>query len=509
MIRRWCLPILLCLPILALAGAGAAPDQSLPVDLSLEGETLVLDNGMTFILLPRTGAPVFSGHIAFEVGSLDTVPGQTGVAHMFEHMVFKGTRHIGTTDWEKERPLLEALQKTGDRLTLLKATGEGTDEEIARLEAELARLNEAQHAYIVKDEVDRIYSEAGGRGFNASTGTDYTRYFVSLPSNELELWMLIESQRIREPVLREFFSERDVVFEERRMRNDNHPVGKLFEHFTATAFLAHPYRLSPIGWASDILALTQSGTEVFFHEYCAPSNAVGVLCGNFDTARAKSLIYKYFGSIPARDDPPPVVTKEPPQEAERRVSVVFEANPMMMVGFHKPAWPHEDDLSMDLIQVILTDGVTSRLYRRMVEGDGSVFVIQAINGVPGTRCDNLFAFLAVLSGSATYEEVEAALYEELDRLKSEPVSEAELEKAKTRILSGLIHQWARPDDAASLAATYQFITGDWRSMEDYLRDIQRVRPEDIIEAARTYFTRENRTVAHLVKPAEPEKEVGQ
>jgi len=487
--------------VVGLAAAGKAP----PVDFRLEGETLRLDNGMTFVLIPVEGPPVFAGHICFKVGSVDTVPGNTGIAHMFEHMAFKGTTRIGTKDWGRERPILDALREAGDRLTRLRATGKGSPEEIERLKAEVARLQEEQNRYIEREEYDRLYDLAGSRMMNAATESDFTRYYISLPANAMELWMLIESQRISDPVLRDFFSEREVVFQERITRFEDDPWGKLMEHFVASAFIAHPYRLTPIGWASDIQALTMGATEAFFRTYCAPSNAVGVLCGNFDVARAKELIRRYFGGIPARPDPPEVVTREPRQETERRIRVAFDGPRMLLVGFHKPNWPSRDDLAMDVIERLLSDGRSSRLHRRTVEG-GLAWVAQALNGFPGTRYDNMFGVFAMPAEGISYDDLEAALYGELDRLKAEPVPEEEMEKAKTRILAAHLRQLSDNADLASLAATFQHITGDWKSIQAYARDLQTLRPEEIREAARRYFVPENRTVARLEAAPPPEED---
>ncbi len=494
------LALILLLP-LALSAAGESP----PIDFHLEGETLHLDNGMTFVLIPLEGAPLFAGHISFKVGSVDTVPGNTGIAHMFEHMAFKGTTHIGTKDWEKEKPILDALREAGDRLTILRATGEGSPEEIGRLEEEVARLREEQNRYIEREEYDHLYDKAGSRHMNASTESDFTRYYVSLPANALELWMLIESQKIREPVLRDFYMEREVVFQERIQRFDNDPWGKLLENFVATAYISHPYRLTPIGWASDIRALTMEATEEFFRTYCAPSNAVGVLCGNFDVERATELIQRYFGTIPARPDPPQVVTREPPQETERRLTVAFGGPQMMLIGFHKPNWPNRDDLAMDIIQSILSDGRSARLHRSVVEG-GKAYVAQALNGYPGTRYDNMFGVFSMPAQGTTYEELEALLYVELERLKGEPVSAEELERAKTRILAGYLRQLNHPEDMASLVATFQHITGDWKSIQSYAEELQTVKPEEIQAVAAKYFVPENRTVARLVPPPAPAEE---
>jgi predicted Zn-dependent peptidase len=505
----WVLALGFLLPGRALLAAGPAKtDPPLqPVRFQLEAETFQLPNGMTFVLSPRKGAPTFAGYIAFRVGGVDSVPGDTGLAHMFEHMAFKGTQHTGTTDWAKEKPVLDEIQAVGDKLTELKASGKGSPEEIDKLSARLKELMKEDRKFILKEEFDKLMTQAGGRAINASTSEDYTQYFVMLPSSALELWMLLESQRIREPVMREFYSERDVISQERLMRTDNDPMGKLYEQFLATAFMAHPYRLPTIGWASDVPALTMKQAQDFYFKYYSPSNAVGVLVGNFDPKTAKALVERYFGDIPRRGDPAPIVTREPRQEHERRVDVVFDANPQMLVGWHKPAWPSPDDTRLDLVATLMGDGLTSRLYKRLVEKERLASDASASNGEPGGRYDNLFVVYVTPNSDVSYGKVEEALFEEIDRMKIEPVSAAELEKAKTRILATYVRRLDSPLSTAMLIGSTFAVTGDWKSLYTYVEDVQRVTVQDVQKVVSEYLTAENRTVAELVKPAASEKEV--
>ena len=319
--------------------------------------------------------------------------------------------------------------------------------------------------------------------------------------------MLLESQRIREPVMREFYSERDVIAQERLMRTDNDPMGKLYEQFLATAFMAHPYRLPTIGWPSDVPALTMKQAQDFYFKYYSPSNAVGVLVGNFDAKAARALIERYFGDIPRRGDPPPIVTRDPAQEHERRVTVLFDANPEMLVGWHKPAWPNPDDTRMDLASTILGDGLTSRLYKRLVEKEHLASDVSASNGEPGGRYDNLFVINVTPNSDVSYDKVEKALFEEVDHLKAEPVSAAELEKAKTRILAMYLRRLDSPLSTAMLIGSTFAVTGDWKTIYKYVEDVQKVTAQEIRAAASAYLTAENRTVAELAKPAQAPKEV--
>ncbi|HEY3352304.1 MAG TPA: pitrilysin family protein [Polyangia bacterium] len=497
----WVLAALVAGAGLGSGGARGEAPRRQRITVQIDGETLHLPNGMTFVLVKRPGAPTFAGYVGFRVGGVDSVPGDTGLAHMFEHMAFKGTRHIGTTDWARERPILEELQRVGDRLTRLQAEGKGTPQERAALARRRDELSAQEHQYIRKDAIDAWYTQAGERSMNASTGDDLTQYFVQLPANALELWALIESQRIREPVLREFYSERDVIAQERLMRTDNDPMGRLYEHFLATAFMAHPYRLPVIGWPSDIRALTMQGAEAFHHRYYSPSNAVGVLVGNFDVAQAKQLVLRYFGTIPRRGEAPPVVTREPRQEEERHVEVPFPANPQILMGWHKPTWPNVDDTRLDVVASILGDGLTARLYRRLVERDRVALAVDIDNGDPGVRYDNLFVVRVVPAPGAGLARVNAAIDDEIARLAREPLPAAELEKAKTRILASYLRRLDSNLSTATLLGSTALLTGDWRNLYKYLSDLQGVTAADVRTVTTSYLRRTNRTTAVLVRPA--------
>ena len=316
-----------------------------------------LENGLTVLIYRRPQAPVVAINMRFKVGGVDEASGLTGIAHLLEHMLFKGTRTVGTNNWEAERKVIEQLERVGAELDGEREKGERADSaKVERLTAELKKLQEEQARYIVKDEMDLIYSTAGGTGLNASTSADFTTYVVSLPSNKLELWMAMELDRMRTPVLREFYIERDNVLEERRQRVDSQPGGSLYEAFIATAFAAHPYRNPVIGWPSDIAGLPLDAVKQFLETYYAPNNAVVAIVGDVEPDRVMGWMQRYFGDIPPRKIPPRRVTREPKQEGERRVNVKFDAQPELMIGYPKPAPPSKADYVFDLISVILQPG---------------------------------------------------------------------------------------------------------------------------------------------------------
>lgn len=466
-----------------------------------------LANGLTVLMVERHQTPVVSINITFAVGGANEQVGQTGIAHLYEHMAFKGTRTVGTKDYEKEKPILDELSKVGTELehrqhALAGKTTPPSAEEQAALEALQKRFSELQTQaaqYVVGNEMALLYQRHGGVGLNASTGKDLTRYTISLPSNRLPLWAAVEADRMANPVLREFYKERGVVMEERRLRNDDSPQGQLFETFTSAAFRAHHYGVPTIGWGSDILSLTPAETEAFFKTYYGPNQATIALVGDINPKDTIELIERTFGKIPASPAPPPLVTVEPEQRGERRIEVEFDAEPMLAIGYHKPALGHPDDDVFDVIDAILTDGLTSRLHQRLVRDKRIAASVNSDANYPGVRAPNLFILTATPLAPHTSAEVEAAIYEELERLKTEPVSAKELEKVLNNLDADLVRALRSNTGLASQLALYQTVAGDWRYVLKSRDKIAAVTAADVQRVAKQYLTRTNRTVGNLVK----------
>ncbi len=457
-----------------------------------------LKNGMKFLFVERHQAPVFAANIAFRVGGVDEQVGATGLAHMFEHMAFKGTRVIGTRDYRKERPLLAAMDRVAEAIRAERARGEAADpKRLEALQQQMKELQEEHRKLVVTDEFSEIYQRNGGVRLNAGTSKDTTVYVVSLPANRLELWALMESQRIAEPVMREFYTERDVVAEERRTSEDN-PGSRLYEQLTAAAYTAHPYQFPTIGWMSDIQSLTAEQARAFHQRYYVPGNAVAALVGDIRPAEAIRVVEKYFGALPAGPPPPPVTTIEPAQQGERRVSVLADAEPMVMIAFHKPAPPHYDDVVFDVIDNIMTDGRTSRLYTALVKEQRLAVGVGA-SYAPGYRYPNLWYIGAAPRAPHTTAELETAIYAELERLQREPVTARELEKAKNQMDAAYVRGLASNEGLAEQLADTQAALGDWRYLVRWREMVARVTAEDVQRVARQYLTPENRTVATLVK----------
>ena len=468
-----------------------------------------LANGLTVLMVERHQTPVVSLNMTFRVGGVNEQVGQTGLAHLYEHMAFKGTRTVGTKNYEKERPILEELFRVGTELEqrqreLVRGSLErsASPEDRAAIEGLQQRFTELQEQagqFVAGNEMALLYQRHGGVGLNAATGKDMTRYMISLPANRLPLWAALEADRMAHPVLREFYKERGVVMEERRLRNDDSPSGLLFETFTSAAFRAHQYGIPTIGWESDILSLTPADTEAFFKAYYGPSNATIAIVGDMNPKDVMTLIEQTFGKIPAAAPQPSIVTVEPPQRGERRVEVEFDAEPSVAIGFHKPALGHPDDYVFDVIDAVLSDGLTSRLYTNLVRDQRIAASVSSDSNYPGVRSPNLFVLNATPLAPHTTAEVEAAIYAELERLKTEPVSAKELEKVLNNLDADLVRALRSNGGLASQLALYQTVAGDWRYALKARDKIAAVTTADIQRVAAEYFTKSNRTVATLVK----------
>jgi predicted Zn-dependent peptidase len=349
---------------LILAGllAAAVPGQAGSPSLADRVIEHKLANGMTVLMVERHQAPIVSVNMTFGVGGVNEQVGQTGLAHLYEHMAFKGTRTVGTRDYEREQAVLDDLAMVGteldrrEREEAARAQMEGKtpvpSEAVQQLQRRFKELQEKAGEYVVGNEMALLYQRHGGVGLNASTGKDITRYVISLPANRLPLWAALESDRMAHPVLREFYKERGVVMEERRLRTDDSPNGLLYETFTSTAFQAHQYGVPTIGWGSDILSLTPAATEAFFKTYYGPNNATVAIVGDINPKEVIALIEQTFGKIPAAPPVPSLVTEEPPQRGERRVEIEFDAEPALAIGYHKPTIGHPDDFVFDVIDEV-------------------------------------------------------------------------------------------------------------------------------------------------------------
>jgi predicted Zn-dependent peptidase len=469
----------------------------------LEGRVIdrTLANGMRVLLVERPAVPTVSYNVTFRVGSVNEQAGESGLAHLFEHMAFKGTTTIGTKGYEREQPLLDEIDRLALDIQAEEDKGRAADAtRLAELRTRFEALQDEARALVAPNELGIIYDRNGAAGLNASTGVDVTRYTVSLPANRLPLWVAVESDRMTHPVFREFYTERAVVQEERRMRVDNNPGGKLYEAFAAAAFAAHRYGVPTIGWASDVDHLTVPRAREFFDRHYGPANAVIAIVGDLDAEKTFQQVAAAFSAIPARPAPPPVVTREPAQAGERRIEVEYDAQPQILIGYHKPDINDPDDPVFDVIESLLSSGRTSRLYTSLVKTRQIAVAASASSGEPGARYPNLFTLEAVPRAPHTLDEVEAALLAEVDRLQREDVPARELEKVLNRLDAALIRSLQSNSGLASQLAYFEAVAGDWRYLLRIRDRMAAVKAEDVRRVAAAWLVKRNRTVARLVPP---------
>lgn len=475
--------------------AAAGADDTAEAYLNRKVVTKRLSNGITLIMADVGYSPVLSFEIAFAVGSADESYRTMGAAHMLEHMLFKGTDTMGTVDFQKEKPILDKIEAVGESLDALKIKSPGNIL-IPELEKRLAGLQKEHSSLVVSSPYDKLYSEHGGVGFNASTSKDITGYYISLPSKELELWAKTESERLRNPVMREYYLERGNVLQERLMRYDSNGEGLLFEAFIAQAFSAHPYRHPVIGWASNIPYLSIKDVRRFYYTYYIPSRMTITIVGRQNVDETFRIVEKYFSYIRPAPEPKGINVKEARQLGEKRFELNYEANPEIIIGWHKSAHPSKDNYVLDVFSDILTGGESPKLYNSLVLERKLAHSVSSWNGAPGARYDNLFAIFASPAGGVKTEELEKAIYEELDKSLSSMTDE-DLQVIKNRIESDTVFSLASNMGIARTLSYYQAVYGDWRYFINYKDAVSKVTLKDISDSVKKYCVKENRIVGVL------------
>ena len=454
-----------------------------------------LDNGLTIIICERPEAPVFSFFTLVDAGSAQDPMRATGLAHMFEHMAFKGTNTIGTTDFAAEKPALEKVEAAYADYIAERDKRVGQDpEKLKQLQKAWQDAIAAADQFVVPNQFGKIVEQNGGEDMNAFTNYDETAYHYSFPVNRLELWAYLESDRFLHPVMREFYKERNVVIEERRMRTDSNPLGRLLEQFTATAFMAHPYHRPTIGWMADLNHFSATDAQNFFDQYYVPSNMVIAIAGDLKASEAMPILEKYFSQLPTRPHPNLSTTTEPPQNSERRVILREASQPIYLEGYHRPDYMSKDDAVFEAISDLMSEGRTSRLYRALVRDKKIASYSEGVTGYPGMKYPHLFAFLAVPLPGHKPEEMATAIHEEIDRLKKQDIGDDELKMIKTRAKANLLRGLADNEGLATQLAMYQTRYGDWRELFRSVDRIDQVTKADIRRVANEVFTDTNRTV---------------
>ena len=451
-----------------------------------------LSNGLRVVLYKRGEAPVFSGVVAVRVGGVDEVPGRTGISHMLEHMAFKGTPEIGTTDFSREKKLLSRLEE----LMLKSDSGLDLDLLSEKEKAEIGEIRQELEGLWKTADLTSEFSRRGGADLNASTGKDITEYHVSLPANAFEFWCWIESERLLHPVMRQFYQERDVVMEERRMRYEDDPQGKLYETMLGTVYLQHPYRQPVIGYPTDLMRLTASATEQFRAAYYVPENAVISVVGNLDLDQASATIERYFGRLHKGVRPRDPQIEEPVQEGERSVTIEMDASPQLLVAYRKVQYPHPDDAPISIMLEVLAGSSVSPLYEELVKRRqiaASVGTFEA----PGSAYPNLMVFSIVPKSPHSNLTALEAMDEVLNKFKRRAVTAEELQIAKRAVaLEYLTHMTSNLEMASDFASS-ELLYKNWKALIDWYDKVMAVTAEDVERVADQYLIDRQRTIARL------------
>ncbi len=489
--RTRCFSLLL----VALASSCAFGESSLLEQRVVEH---TLSNGIKLLILERHFSPTVSIRMMFRVGSVDETTGKTGLAHMFEHMMFKGTKTLGTHNYAAEAPLLAHMDRLQLAIAKEKQRNDQADQKrIGDLIDELRVVEEKSRAYIVDNELWNLYEREGASVLNASTSRDFTQYMVDLPSNKIELWAILDSDRLKNPVFRQFYQEREVVKEERRMRIDTDPEGKLFEVFTSVAYQSHPYRNPTIGWEGDLDHLYVSDLVDFYQKHYTPDQLTISIVGDVKAQDTLRLVEKYFGNWRVAGPPPSHIAPEPKQTGARQTSVTFEAQPQVVLGYHIPGYPHPDQVIAYAVSYLLGTGSTSRFYKALVEKKKVAAAVETAQDYPGERYASLFLISAQARHPHTNAQVTQAIEHELNRLKKDPVEPWELEKVRAAVEVGILETLQTNSGMASTLVYNQSIFGDWRYLLRFQQQIKELSAQDIQLFARKYFLKDNLTVGAL------------
>ena len=489
--------------LVALVALLAAPSAAQEVEV-IERE---LDNGLTLLLVPRSGDPNISAGWVAKVGSVYERPGITGVAHLFEHMMFKGTETLGTQNIEEDLQIiaeLDALRAEiqAEEVELNRAFELGQLQDPSAPAArsprhqemltEFEALLDRQSDLLIKEDFSRVYTGQGASRLNAMTSYDFTMYIVNVPANKLELWFWMESDRLSSPVFREFYAERDVVYEERRMRTDSTPIGKFQEQFDAMFWQSSPYGWPVVGWPSDLEGVTRDEALAFFDTYYAPNNLAMALVGDFDPDEAIALAERYFGGL-ERGERPPLQprTREMTQLAEKRMVAYAETNPQVTIRYQSVRDGHVDEPALVVLGQLL-NGRTGRLYKALVEEQE--VATGASGGQSGFQFEGMFELRGTAKQGRTPEDVERAIYAELERLKTEPVSERELQKVKNQNAAGNFRD-LRSNFGLMMQLLIREGNRGWEHINTDPALYDGVTADDITRVANTYFTPETRAVA--------------
>lgn len=463
-------------------------------ELSLDVKEHVLPNGMKILMIQKPGVPRVVCHVYYRVGSVNERPGITGIAHVHEHMMFKGTKMMGVTDFEADAAIDRKIEELMDKIyreKYWKADG-GDKEKVAQWQKEVDELVKEEKKHIIKDQLWEMYMKNGGTGLNASTSYEVTGYYVTLPSNKVELQMLLEADRMQNSYFREFYSEKDVVMEERRL-SENRP-GYLFEEQVRAAFFtASPYHWDVIGWMDDLKKFTKKDMQEFHDRYYVPNNAVAIYVGDLNPETIITMAEKYFGQIPKGPDVEPIRTYEPPQYSEKRLYGEGPAASRITMMFHIPADGHADTRALSLLAGILS-GDTGRLYKSLVKEKDLATRVMAMANPMWYAGSFSFMGYPKTEKNVAPEQLEKEIWAEIEKIKAEGIKPEELEKAKNKSEASVLRGMQSPMFLAMRVGRAELNRG-WRSLLEDIATMKMVTGDDIKKVAAKYFVKDNITIA--------------
>ncbi len=460
--------------------------------------TKVLPNGLTLIVCERPEAPVFSYSTFVDAGDVNDPSGESGLAHMFEHLAFKGTSQIGTKDYAAEKIALAKVEAANNAYEAEYLNPAGRDQKkLAELHKAFVEAQAEAEKYVIPNQFTEVADANGAHDLNAETGLDDTQFYWSMPENRLELWAWMESDRLADTVPREFYKERDVVQEERRMRTDSNPIQRMIEQFLATAYVAHNYGRSAVGWPSELSQINATEAMAFHKKYYVGADIVVAVVGDVKASEAMPMLERYFSKVPGGPKPEEMTTVEPKQFAEKSVVIREQSQPFYIEGYHRPNYRSPDDAVYDAIQDIMSNGRVSRMYRSLVEQQQIAAAAAGFSPYPGEKYPSLFAFYAFPTPGHTPAEMREAIHKEIDKLKTSDVTDAELQMYKTRARADLLRGLADNQGLASALSEYQTRYGDWRELFLQLDKVDKVTKADIRRVANQVFVASNRTSAEI------------
>lgn len=461
-----------------------------------------LANGLTLIIYPKHDAPVISCYTHVNYGGAEDPMGSMGISHMFEHMAFKGNTEIGTTDYRKEKKWMDEEDRIFELILEERSKGDLADSaRLAELDTQLQAATDSAAQFIINNEYSQLLEMEGVVGKNAGTSRDATVYYMSLPSNKLELWMYLESTRFMEPVLREFFQEKQVVAEERRYRVESSPTGRLFQsEYVGLAFNAHPYGKCLTGEMSEVQNYSRAAMREQVRTQYVPSNMAVSIVGDVDPAKAIKMAEKYFGRLEDRPHARPLIIDEAEPYGVRTTTLYENSQPLCVMGYRIPSNNHPDWHALNALSDYLGSGRTSVLYKKLVKEDKTAVEVAAFTGYPASKYTSLFSVLCVPSNESTNAANMEIVLAEIEKVRNELIPESELEKIKAQSKANFINLMGSNNGMAGQLAAFQIRTGNWRDLFKELEKINSLTTEDIKRVAQLYLDPSRRVIASIEKP---------